>query len=58
MPYDAELIDTEDIYENDDVVLMKAMYKLQHFNLEVISAGVKDNNGDIVKIIELTQKAV
>lgn len=58
MPEDLELIDTEIFFENENVVLIKAIYKLKYFNLEVTSVGVKDTKGDIERIIDLTQRAV
>lgn len=54
--YDEELIDTEDLFEIDELVLMKATYKLKSFNIEKFAVGIKDEDGDIVNIIELTEK--
>lgn len=54
--YDKELIDIEEIFENDEVVLMKSIYKSKYFKVEQLSVGVKDENGDIVKIVDISEK--
>ena len=54
--YDEELIDTEDIFENDEVVLMKSTFKSKLFNTQKLAVGVKNENGDIVKIVEINEK--
>lgn len=56
--YDKELIDIEDVFENDEVVLMKSIYKAEHFSVEQLSAGVKDKNGDIVKIVNISERII
>ena len=54
--YDEELIDTEDIFENDDVVLMKSTFKSKLFSTQKLAVGIKNENGDIVKIVEVSEK--
>ena len=54
--YDEELIGTEDIFENDEVVLIKSTFKSKLFNIQKLEAGIKDNDGDIVRIIEISEK--
>lgn len=56
--YDKKLIDVEDIFENDDVVLMKSTYKAAHFMVEQLSVGIKDSNGDISKIVDVSEKII
>lgn len=56
--YDEELIDTEDIFENDDVVLMKSTFKSKLFITQKLAVGIKNENGDIVKIVEVSEKIV
>lgn len=56
--FDGEFLDVDDIFENDEYVLTKATYKLKYFNMEVTSVGIKDENGDIVKLIEVDRKNV
>lgn len=48
------LIDIKDIFENEKIVVMEVLVR-EHGkeNLE-LSVGIKDNKGDIVKIIELS----
>lgn len=46
-----ELIDTVDLFENENVVLMQAEFS----DKKVISAGVKNSSGDIVNIIDICQ---
>lgn len=54
--YDEELIDTEDIFENNEVVLIKSIFKSKLFNTQKLAVGVKNKNGDIVKIVEISEK--
>jgi len=54
--FDAELVDTQDFYEDDAIVLTKYFFKSECFDIERICACVKDNSGDIVKIIEITER--
>lgn len=56
--YDKELIDIEDVFENDEVLLMKSTYKAKHFSVELLSVGVKNENGDIVKIVDISEKII
>lgn len=56
--YDKELIDIEDVFENDEVVLMKSIYKAKHFSVEQLSVGVKDKNGDVVKIVDISERII
>ena len=51
-----ELIDTEDIFENDEYVLIKATYKSNDIKTVITSVGIKDERGDIVKIIDIDEK--
>lgn len=46
-----ELIQIEDVLENDEYVLIKAIYAAENQNFTEISVGIKDSNGDIVKIV-------
>lgn len=51
-----ELISVEDIFENEEFVLMKAIYKSDCDKISRTSVGIKDKNGDIVKIIDVDEK--
>lgn len=46
-----ELIQIEDVLENDEYVLIKAIYIAENQSFTEISVGIKDLNGDIVKIV-------
>lgn len=46
-----ELIQIEDVLENDEYVLIKAIYIAENQSYTEISVGIKDLNGDIVKIV-------
>lgn len=46
-----ELIQIEDVLENDEYVLIKAIYAAENQSFTEISVGIKDLNGDIVKIV-------
>ena len=54
--YDKELIDVEDIFENDELVLMKSLFRTKCFDVVITSVGLKDENGDIYKIIDVNQQ--
>lgn len=47
----AELIDVKDIYENNELVLMKATFGNPLFKIVRTDVGLKDDEGDIVDII-------
>lgn len=46
-----ELIQIEDVLENNEYVLIKAIYIAENQSFTEISVGIKDLNGDIVKIV-------
>ncbi len=56
--FDAELVDAQDFYEDDVIVLTKYFFKSECFDIERICACVKDNSGDIVKIIKITERSL
>ncbi len=49
-----ELIKTEDIFENDDLVLIKATFIRNSETVIDTSVGIKDDAGDIVKIVTVS----
>ncbi len=51
-----ELVSVEDIFENDELVLMKATFKPSYDKIVRTSVGIKDETGDIVKIITVDEK--
>lgn len=53
---DKELISIEDIFENDELVLMKAVYKKGVFKISVLSVGFKDESGDIIRIVDVEER--
>lgn len=56
MPGFEELVDIKDVFENDEIVLMKARYNPGYEMVERTSVGVKDEKGDIVKIIDIDER--
>lgn len=46
-----ELIHIEDIFENDEYVLIKAIYIVENQHFTETSVGIKNKSGDIVKIV-------
>lgn len=56
--YNEELVDICDLFENDDVVIIKATYKTEDLIIERIEAGVKEPNGDVLKIIRISEKYI
>ena len=54
--FDTELIDAQDFYEDDLIVLTKYFLKSKCFDVERICACVKDESGDIVKIVKVTER--
>lgn len=48
-----ELIQIEDVLENDEYVLIKAIYIAENQSFTEISVGIKDQSGDIVKIVNV-----
>lgn len=53
---DIELVGTEDLFENDELVLLKATYKPPYEKIVRTAVGIKDKNGDIVKLIQVDEK--
>lgn len=51
-----ELVSVEDIFENDELVLMKATFEPSYDKIVRTSVGIKDETGDIVKIITVDEK--
>lgn len=56
--YDEELNYSVDLFENDEVVLTKYFFKAKHFDIEKIGVGIKDECGDIVKIVIASEKII
>ncbi len=46
-----ELIYIEDLFENDEYVLMKGIFIINNKSITKTSVGIKEKNGDIVKIV-------
>lgn len=53
-----ELLGIEDVFENDELVLMKATYQKNSFKIVEISVGLKDADGDIVRIVDVDKKLI
>lgn len=54
--FDTELVDAQDYYEDELIVLTKYFFKSKCFDIERICACVKDESGDIVRIVNLTER--
>lgn len=46
-----ELIETQDIFENDELVVIKATFIRRSETVIETAVGIKDSSGDIVKIV-------
>ena len=55
---DFELISTEDLYEDDDVVVIKRTGKAFNAVVDNIDVAIKNEDGDITNIVELKSKIV
>ena len=55
---DFELISTEDLYEDDDVVVIKRTGKAFNAVVDNIGVAIKNEDGDITNIVELKSKIV
>lgn len=55
---DFELISTEDLYEDDDVVVIRRTGKAFNAVVDNIDAAIKNEDGDITNIVELKSKIV
>lgn len=51
-----DLVAVEDVFENDEFVLMKATFKPSCDKIVRTSVGIKDETEDIVKIITVDEK--
>lgn len=58
MPFDEneELVSIENIFENNDYVLMQATYVPKPQKIIRTSVGIKDEKGDIIEIIDVDEK--
>ncbi len=50
-----ELIGTQDIFENDEIVLIKATFIINSETVIETAVGIKDSSGDIVKIVTVNR---
>lgn len=55
---DFELISTEDLYEDDDVVVIRRTGKAFNDVVDNIDVAIKNEDGDITNIVELKSKIV
>lgn len=55
---DFELISTEDLYEDDDVVVIKRTGKAFNAVVDNFDVAIKNEDGDITNIVELKSKIV
>lgn len=55
---DFELISTEDLYEDDDVVVIRRTGKAFNAVVDNIGVAIKNEDGDITNIVELKSKIV
>lgn len=55
---DFELISTEDLYEDDDVVVIRRTGKAFNAVVDNIDVAIKNEDGDIPNIVELKSKIV
>ena len=53
---DFELISTEDLYEDDDVVVIRRTGKAFNAVVDNIDVAIKNEDGDITNIVELKSK--
>lgn len=55
---DFELISTEDLYEDDDVVVIRRTGKAFNAVVDNIDVAIKNEDGDNTNIVELKSKIV
>lgn len=55
---DFELISAEDLYEDDDVVVIRRTGKAFNAVVDNIDVAIKNEDGDITNIVELKSKIV
>lgn len=55
---DFEPISTEDLYEDDDVVVIRRTGKAFNAVVDNIDVAIKNEDGDITNIVELKSKIV
>ena len=51
-----ELISTRDLFEDDDIVVISRIGKVFNAKVEIIDVAIKDENGDITRIMEVKHK--
>lgn len=51
-----ELISTRDLFEDDDIVIIRRIGKVFNAKVEIIDVAIKDENGDITGIMEVKHK--
>ena len=51
-----DLVSTEDLYEDDNLVLIKSIFRIFNSELEKIDVAIKDECGDIVKFITVKSR--
>lgn len=53
-----KLVEVKDVFENDELVVTKAMYDEDGFKVLNTDIGIKDQSGDIVRIVTVDSKRV
>lgn len=51
-----ELISTRDLFEDDDIVIISRIGKVFNAKVEIIDVAIKDENGDITGIMEVSTR--
>lgn len=51
-----ELISTRDLFEDDDIVIISRIGKVFNAKVEIIDVAIKDENGDITSIMEVSTR--
>lgn len=52
------LVSVTDLFEDEELVLMRAVFSGESCNIVEISVGFKDERGDIIRIVDVDRKRV
>lgn len=55
---DCELLKVEELFEDDDLILMRSKFNDSGINIQCTDVGIKDESGDIERVVTVDSKVL
>lgn len=55
---DCELLKVEELFEDDDLILMRSKFNDSGINVQCTDVGIKDESGDIERVVTVDSKVL